>query len=258
MKARLTIRPVVLFCVSFLFLETIAFANDEPQKKALPSVQEVMDRYVAALGGRAAIFKHKAMTVHEKFEAQGQNIDRVVYYKEGKKTHEKINLPNNGEYQSGYDGTTAWEMASTGGAALIEGDEALSKIRDADMYYPARIMEYFRSMEVVDVAEFGGHTCYHLKGTNNWGRPNEHFYDTKSGLLIGYRFNSAWRGGAGDESLVINEYKDFDGWQIPVRISHTDPNRTITEVVNTVTFDDVSDAEFSLPDSVKALVAKKQ
>ena len=60
-----------------------------------------------------------------------------------------------------------------------------SKERDADMYYPARIMDYFSSMEVVDVVDFGGHTCYHLKGVNKWGIVNEHFYNTTTGLLMG-------------------------------------------------------------------------
>jgi hypothetical protein len=230
--------------------------RDVPQPKALPSVEQVMDRYVDALGGRDAIFKHKSMTVREKLEVQGLSLDRVTYYKDGK-SHEELSLPNGGQYQSGYDGAVAWEMSPGGGPTLIQGDEAESKVRDADMYYPARVLDYFSSMQVVDVAEFEGHTCYHLKGTNKWGKINEHFYDTKTGLLVGYRFDSAWRGGAGDESAVFTDYKDFGGWLIPTRIAHKEPKRTLTEVVSAVTFDDVADSVFNLPDGVKALIGKE-
>lgn len=43
-------------------------------------------------------------------------------------------------------------------------------------------------------APLNGRPCYHLKGINTWGKVNEHFYDTETGLLLGYAFNTAWRG----------------------------------------------------------------
>jgi len=234
------------------------FGQGSSKTQAFPSVQQVMDRYVRALGGRDAIFKHQSMTVHTKLEIPEKDLslDRVVYFKDGK-NHEEIRLPDGSLYQSGYDGTIAWEMNPKTGPALVKGDEAKSKARDADMYYPARILDYFSSMEVVDIAEFEGHTCYHLKGTTKWGQINEHFYDTTTGLLAGYRFNSAWRGGPGDESEVFSEYKDFGGWMIPARIEHKEPTRTLTEVVSSVTFDDVADSVFNPPDAVQSRLGKQ-
>lgn len=247
---------VFLGIVSVLALMTASLGGQNSAKtQPLPTVQQVTDRYVKALGGHDAIFKHKSMTIREKLNVQTVSLDRVVYYKDGKML-EDLTLPDGGRYQSGYDGKVAWEMSTSGGAALIQGDEAKSKIRDADMYYPARIQDYFSSMQVVDVADFEGHTCYHLKGTNKWGKINEHFYDTTTGLLVGYRFNSAWRGGGGDESVVFTDYKDFGGWLMPTRIDHKEPKRTLTEVVSSATFDDLPDTTFNLPDSVKALVGK--
>jgi hypothetical protein len=256
------LRSLALFLSACLFFAPGAIrlgAQSSTKSAALPTVQEVMDRYVQALGGRDAIFRHKSMTVREKLEVEGKGIslDRVVSFKDGN-SHEKIVFQDGTGYQSGYDGTTAWEMDSKSGPALIKGDEAKSKARDADMYYPARILDYFNSMEVVDISEFEGHACYHLKGTNKWGKVNEHFYDTTSGLLIGYRFNSSWRGGAGEEREVFTDYKNFDGWLIPTRVAHKDPNRTLTEVISSVTFDDVPDSAFHLPDAVKALLGKPE
>jgi hypothetical protein len=244
---------------SFIALVTARFAGqDSPKTQPLPTVQQVMDRYVNALGGRDAIFKHKAMTVREKLEIpdKGLSLDRVVYFKDGK-SHEELTLPDGGHYQSGYDGAIAWEMHPSTGPAIIRGNEAKSKARDADMYYPAHTLDYFTSMEVADIAEFEGRACYHLKGTNNWGKVNEHFYEIATGLLAGYRFNSAWRGGAGDERVVFSDYKDFGGWMMPTRIDHKEPQRTLSEVIKSVTFDDVSDSIFKLPGAVETLVKKE-
>ncbi len=231
--------------------------NSSPAKP-LPTVQQVMDRYVAALGGRDAIFKHKSMTVRGKFEPsdKGPALDRIAYYKDGKMLYQ-ITLPNGTRYQEGSNGTVAWQVDPSGHATISQGDEVRAKQRDADMYYPARIMDYFSSMEVVDAVDFAGHTCYHLKGTNKWGKVNEHFYDTASGLLVGYRFNSSWRGGSGEEMEVFSDYKDFGGWLMPTQAAHKSSDPTQTETTTSVSFDDVDDSVFALPNAVKSLLANK-
>jgi hypothetical protein len=224
----------------------------------LPTAQQVMDRFVAAQGGHDAIFRHSAMTVRGKFEIPSKNLslDRVAYYKNGKMLYE-IDLPNGGRYQSGYDGATAWEVDPGDGPSLTEGKMVNSVRRDADMHYYGRVLDYFDSMDVTEMTGFAGHTCYHLKGTNKWGILNEHFYDTTTGLLQGYKFNSSWRGGPGDESEVFSGYKDFGGWLMATRIEHISPGGTQVETTESVSFDDVPDSVFVLPDSIKALLAKK-
>jgi hypothetical protein len=232
--------------------------SDSNTAKSLPTAQQVMDRYVTALGGRDSIFEHKSMTVRGTFEVseKGPRLDRSAYYKSGKMLYE-VTLPNGSRYQEGYDGTVAWQLHPQSGAALSEGKEVKSKQRDADMYYPAHVLDYFRSMEVVGVTDFEGHTCYHLKGTNQWGIVNEQFYDTSTGLLTGYRFNSAWRGGVGEEIEVFSDYKAFDGWLMPTRDAHKSADGLQVQTTSTVTFDDVSDSVFALPGAIKALLAKK-
>jgi hypothetical protein len=229
-----------------------------PQDRPLPTVQRVMEQYVEAIGGHDAIFRHQSMTVHGKFEIPRQNasLDRTAYYKKGKMLYE-VRLPNGGTYQEGFDGTVAWRM-QTGSPSISEGDEWKSKERDADMYYPGRIMDYFSTMEVVGVTEFEGHTCYHLKGTNKWGKVNEHFYDTGSGLLMGYRFNSAWRGGSGEEIEVFSDYKSFDGWLMPTRSVNKSADGEQVQTTTSVSFDDVADSVFALPNAVQSLVATKK
>jgi zinc protease len=235
-----------------------ANAQNAPAAGALPTVQQVMDKYVAALGGRDAMHKHKSMTVHGSFDVSpsGPNLDRVAYYKSGKMLYQ-INLPKGSPYQEAYNGKIAWRVDPTDGAALFTGDELKSKERDADMYYPAHILDYFSSMEVVDVVDFEGHHCYHLKGTNKWGKVNEHFYDTATGLLVGYRFNSSWRGGAGNESEVFSDYKSFEGWLMPTRSTHKSSQSTQVETVTSVNFDDVNDSVFAVPQAVEALLSKR-
>jgi len=229
--------------------------HGQTTQQSLPTAKEVLDRYAKALGGRETMYKHTSMTVHGKQEYPEKHVslDHVLYYKGGKRL-EKITLPDGSAVVAGFDGKIGWEVAANGTASLHQGDEASSWKRDADMFYPARVLDYFQSMEVVDATDFQGHTCYHLRGTNNWGKLNEQFYDKESGLLVGYRFDTRWRGGTGTAIMVFSDYKDFSGWLMPTRTLYKEAKLEVFETVTSVSFDDVDDSIFVLPQAVQTLV----
>ena len=233
-------------------------AQDSASPRTLPAAQQVMDHYVTALGGHDAIYRHKSMTVHGTYQASEKSgsLPVVAYFKEGKMLYD-IELPGGAHFHQGFDGAVAWQVDPKDGAAIAQGDVIKSVQRDADMYYPAHVLDYFSSMAVLGVAVFQGHACYHLKGTNKWGVVNEQFYDTTSGLLVGYRFNSAWRGGPGKEIEVFSDYKDFGGWLMPTRDTQSNAEGIQVSARTSVTYDDVADDVFALPEAVKALLAKK-
>ena len=218
----------------------------------LPSVDYVLDRYVRATGGSDALLRHKSMTIHARYQEPAAKLDveTVSYAKDGKAL--QLALLPTGKSSSGYDGHTAWNINSRGEGSISEGDEVRSIARDADMYYHLHVMQYFRSMEVVDVRLFNGRACYHLKGINNWGRVNEHFYDTETGLLVGYAFNTAWRGGHGDATTTFEDYRDFGGVLMPVKTTTRDGDSLSVFMITSVTYDDVSDSVFELPEAVRA------
>jgi hypothetical protein len=224
----------------------------------LPTAQEVLDRNVKATGGAEALLRHQSMTVHVRVTVPAKNltVETASYTKDGNKMLQKVTLPDGTANSSGFDGTTAWDMDQSGKASIATGDIIKTTARDADMYYHLHVMRYFRSMQVVGVDDFNGRPCYHLKGVNNWGQTNEQFYDTETGLLLGYRFNTAWRGGNGDASQTFEDYKDFGGVLLPVKTTSRDGNDVYIATVTSVTYDDVADSVFVLPEPVRKEKAK--
>jgi hypothetical protein len=216
----------------------------------LPTVQHVLDRYVTATGGREALLRHKSMTMHMK---EG-DVELVLYMKDTKAA-QKILFPDGKTMLGGYDGKVAWSIDTAGKVHLPQGDVIKTIARDADMYYHLHVLNYFRSMSVVDVKPFNGHPCYHLKGVNNWGKVNEQFYDTASGLLLGYAFNTAWRGGNGDATATFEDYTSYGGVLMAAKTTSRDGNDVSVDRIASVTYDDVDDAVFALPEAVRKAVA---
>ena len=230
--------------------------RDAPASEAagqtLPTVEWVLERYVTATGGREALLRRKSMTVHGRnYEpATKHEVSGVFYTKDGKSL-QVVTLPA-GQSLSGYDGHTAWDLDSRGNVTIRQGEVVKSIARDADMYYHLHVMQYFRTMEVIDVQTFNGRQCYHLKGVNNWGKQNEQFYDKETGLLGGYAFNTAWRGGNGAATLVFEDYRDFGGVRMPTKNTTRDGDDVSVFTIASVTWDDVPDSMFELPDAVRA------
>jgi hypothetical protein len=248
----------VLFILICTAAASVGSLSAQTTRKLL-TANEVLERYVEVTGGRDALLRHKSMTVHGRLEVPSRNLERegVLYTKDGKML-QKIFLPNGKENASGYDGQTAWDLGPNGKAVVHEGDEMKTVARDADMYYHLRVLKYFKSMEVIDVTEFNGRTCYHLKGINNWGKVNEQFYDKENGLLVGYAFNTAWRAGDGDATETFEEYKDFGGVRIPTVNTHREGGEVSIFRIISVTYDDVADEVLALPEAVKSAIAAKK
>lgn len=230
------------------------------QTNGLPTVQAVLDRNVEATGGKEALLRHKSMTVHGRYQEPATKLDveTVFYTKGGNKMLFRASLPGNKEYASGYDGETAWDLPSNGKATILEGDMVKTTARDADMYYHLHVLQYFQSMDVVDVQTFHGRECFHLRGVNNWGKVNEHFYDKETGLLLGYKFNTAWRGGKGDATETFEDYKDFGGVKMAARTTSVDGDDVSISLITSVTYDDVDDQIFTLPGAIKAKLSEKK
>lgn len=239
--------------VSVLWLATAAIAAGQVQSpQKLPTVDDVLQRYIDATGGKDALLQHKSMTVHGRYQVPAAKLDiETVFYTKDGKLLWKAKLPGGASASSGYDGHTGWNVDGNGKATVQSGDEVRSVARDADMYYHLHVMKYFKSMEVVDVREFNGRQCYHLKGITNWGRVNEHFYDLQSGLLQGYAFNTAWRGGKGDATETFEDYKTFGGVLMPTKTTSREGDELAISLVTSITYNDVDDAVFALPEAVK-------
>src|SRR5579864_639430 len=82
------VKSRIAFCsmiaVGLLFFALgISLAADQPSKGTdLPTAQQVMDKYVKALGGHNAIFRHASMKVHGTYELseKAPSLDRTAYY----------------------------------------------------------------------------------------------------------------------------------------------------------------------------------
>lgn len=224
-----------------------------PQAAQLTTVEQVLDRYKEALGGKQAIANVQSMTVQGEAESTlTPGKATFVYYAKPFKTLFKLTRANGTQITAGFDGKVSWTITPKG--AEIDKDTALDAIRrDADLQYALHQPDYFRKLELAGISDFEGHRCYWLHGTTNWGKDNNQFYDVETGLLAGYRFES-------DDSsktitfAIFEDYRNFGGPLIATRNTTRAGNKSQTFTYKSVSYEPLADSIFELPPAVKALV----
>jgi hypothetical protein len=249
----------ILLCALCAMAGSSLLTFSQSANDALPTAQQVLDRYAEVTGERAYLQQHTSMTIRGRYEDPANKIQAttISYTTKDGVALQKFRLTDGRSGASGFDGRVGWNLGLSGKVSIQTGDIALTMARDADMYYHLHAMQYFKSLDNVGIEEFHGHTCYHLKGVNNWNQPNEHFYDKTSGLLVAYKFNTAWRGGNGDADAIFEDYKPFDGIFFATKETDHDGKDMDITYTDSVTFDDVKPADLEPPAAVKSALASR-
>jgi len=239
--------------VRSLILAGALAALGRAQAPELTTREAVLEKYQQALGGVEAIRKVQSETRHGEAESPGMpGKITFVSYSKPFKWLAKVTMPDGGERTHGFDGQVSWSSGPKG-AEIDKSVPVESVRRDADLQYALHQPDYFTRFEFAGVADFEGHHCYWLHGTTHWGKDNNQFYDTTTGLLVGYRFQSD------DEKavttfVVYDDYKSFGGPLVATKETDRQGDQTQITRITSVSYEPIADSLFDLPAAVKALL----
>src|SRR5438128_1305228 len=99
----------VVVAAVMLTIAGLARPQDKPAAQ-LPNVDQILDKFVTAIGGKSAVQKQNSRFSKGTFEmaAMGISADLEVYEKAPNKQLVVINIPGIGKVQQGYNGSTGW------------------------------------------------------------------------------------------------------------------------------------------------------
>ncbi len=185
---------------------------ESPWSRPPESADEVIERYIEAIGGQDAVERLSTRTitghlVHDlswhdpqvetlKFVYQAGSEDRYVRLMTGQK----------GTDLEGFDGTSGWRLDSDGNLEPKPDAEHDKLAWYANPHHALRIREYFPNPHLAGTREVDGQTCYAVK----CDRQMEYwtlYFDAESYLLAAIGFHN-W----------VEDYREKDGVLLPHRI----------------------------------------
>jgi hypothetical protein len=240
---------VLLALASGAYAQGAAKPETKPAA-SLPSVEQVLDKYVQALGGKAAIEKLTNRVAKGTFEIPAFGAAGTVesYAKAPNKQAVVIDIPGFGTIKQGFDGTVAWAVDPQSGMREQSGGELASTKRQAIFYRDLKLKEIYPKITVKGKEKVGEKDTYVLEATPADGSPEQWYFDTATGLLVRRDAEIESPQGNMAVQVYVDAYKEVDGIKIPsvsrqVRSDFT-LNIKIDEVKHNV---DIEDAKFVKP-----------
>jgi len=149
----------------------------------LPSADELIEKYITALGGKAALVKAGSMIIDAQSIDTDRRTSRAELYRKFPDKLLIISKIGRQVSREGFDGKNAWIAAGEAGA---EPDpESRDRItRDAEFYPAIAIRNRYKNLIVGGAVKLEKRPAYMLIATAPDGKRERFFFDKDSGLLM--------------------------------------------------------------------------
>lgn len=252
MKRTLT---TLFLCLTLTF---VALAQDKPapakapdvKPAALPSADQIVDKYVQAIGGKAAVEKVNSRQSKGTFDlpAMGVSAPVELYAKAPNKTVLTIDIAGFGTVQRGYNGATGWDSNPQTGMRDLSGGELAQMKLGAEFYRDVKITQLFPKMTVKGVEKVGGQDAYVVEGTSADGIVERMYFNTQTGLIVRTDIDADTPEGKMAVTSLLSDYRDVDGVKVPFTIEQKTPTIEFIIKLESVKHNvPIDDAKFNKP-----------
>jgi hypothetical protein len=255
------VMTIVVYAFLFAAPTGAAFAQQNPQPakapeavakapSAEPTVDQILDKYVQAIGGRQAVEKITSRVAKGAFEVSTMGLkgEIEIYAKAPNKSLTIQNVSGIGEILDGYDGKIAWSQNPMMGLREKSGAELAAVARAADIHAAIKTRQLYSKLELKDKEKIGDRETYVILATPAEGAPVKMYFDTQTGLIARTVTEVETPQGQFHIEVTADDYREVDG----VKIAFTARQETsmgsavikLTEVKHNVAIDD---AKFNKP-----------
>jgi photosynthetic reaction center cytochrome c subunit len=191
---------------------------------ALPSAQEIIEKYIQALGGDAAIQKIETRVDTGSLDIASRNMhSKIETYRKAPQNFLTIVHTPRGDTSQGYNGTIGWQQRG-GEVEELSGDD-LTRVKDSAAFVPGmNLKKNYAHLEVKDIAKIDGHDAYRIIASGGSGSGAEYYFDAQSGLLLRVSTEVDSPLGAIPQDAYYEDYRDVSGVKVPflIRIVRAD------------------------------------
>lgn len=222
----------------------------------LPSADEVIARAAEAAGGEKKIRATTSMRSTGTMDMAGMTAEVEIAARAPNLYAMKVNMANVGEVTMGFDGEVAWTDNPMTGPMILDGDQALQMIQDADFYKELNYQDRFPTRETVAKVDFAGQDSYKVRLVDQNGKELHQFFSVDSGLLVGFEGEQINDMGKVFVTTELSDYREIEGRKVPMTTTAKMMGMEVKVALDQVTFNDVEGAVFELPATIQALAEK--
>ena len=181
----------------------------------LPTADQVLEKYLAAVGGAEAVNRIKTRVQKGKLAAFGTQYP-VEVYSEAPEKRVSITHPPRGESVTAFNGEAGW-LAMPNGFHRMTAAEAEAARIDAQLHFPVQLRELYKEFHVQPGEEIAGRPTV-LVSAKSPGRPALRLYfDQENGLLLRLIRFAETPLGRNPTQIDYADFRVTDGVKIPYK-----------------------------------------
>jgi hypothetical protein len=186
----------------------------------MPTADDILNKYIAALGGQAAIDKLKTRVMKGTYEAaNGLTATYEVDQAAPDKFHVIFTTPQ-GTMERGFNGSAGWEK-NPRGVMDMPGEQLAQMKAIVGMFSDIKLKEQFTRMNVRK-DKIDGRDVYVILATTADRKRERLYFDAETGLLLRRTTATQTPIGVIPQETNYEDYREVDGVKIPFTI------RTVT------------------------------
>jgi len=260
MKLKSTIFLTLIFSISInVFGQKTETAKPDAAKPAsdksaqiakLPTVKEILDKYVTAIGGREANEKIKTRTTKGTVEFAPMGIKGTVesFAAAPDKNYTKMNVQGIGEITEGFDGKTAWQINPIQGNRDKTGEELLQTKLFNAFNREINLDKLYPKMEVKAAEKLGEKDVYVVVATLEGLAPETFYFDKQTGLLLRADGVIVSPEGKMPYKAFYEDVREVDGVKLPYKTRAVLPQFEIVTIITEVKHGAaIEDSKFAKP-----------
>lgn len=211
-------------------LPTVERSPEELEAKpTLPTADEILTRYIEALGGEPAIRRitSRLITGTQTIPTGGggrisvsAQVERYV-----KAPNLLLNIYRTDKFtiSDGFDGVAAWSQDAKGAVSSPRSFDLMRAKRNADLYYALNVKNDYGGLTVLNVEKVNNHDAYVLQASPQTdGVVEKLYFDTQTGFLLRILTLQPTRLGNFPSEVDYDDYRDTgSGVKMPFLISAT-------------------------------------
>lgn len=220
----------------------------ERPKETLPTIDQVIDKYVTAIGGKEAAEKIASRQIKAtRTDVDGSMVPAEIFIKAPDKMLVETTYPKFVS-MNGFDGAKGWFSSDAKTFEEMHTDDTEQFRRDAQFFQPAHIRDIYKEMTVAGSDKINDKEVYVVRAITQKDGRERLYFDKQTGLLV--RRYAATRLPIGVYPTIVDydDYRAFEGVKMPYSIKWSVPGQTwswkITEVKQNKA---IEDTKFNAP-----------
>ncbi|MBN2431157.1 MAG: hypothetical protein JXQ27_06755 [Acidobacteria bacterium] len=231
------------------------------QGSSFPTAAEILDRYTAVTGGKAAYDRLGNRVTESTVSIPTAEMEILMATTLAKMNlvHIRMEAEAMGKMESGSNGDVAWDLSAGQGARRKTGPERrqflFMNVMDRHVYWRS----LYQAVDLLGTQEVEGKTCWRVKAMPAVDiAPEELYFDQASGLLAGLATALVTPSGPVPVRFIYEDYRDVDGIRLPFRsriqVMEEERILSVRSIRHNV---ELTGDPFRLPPEVQALVEKE-